>query len=146
VASDGDASPITFHTATDTPALASTVCDADNSCLWPTTLRERSTGDLEGTSVQTGVGRLSTDPDAPGYAATAVDIFRGTVTGCGEGTLVMRSTSMLAVTKLTQQWEVVRKMRSGALASARGSGTATATRNSDGTYRGTGTGTISCGP
>ncbi len=104
------------------------------------------TGDLQGTSVQAGVGRLSTDPAAPGYAATALDIFRGTVTGCGEGTLVLRSTSMLAGTVLTQQWEVVEGYGSGALSAVRGSGTGTATRNSDGTYGGgTGTGTISCG-
>ena len=145
-ARDGDASTITFHSATDIPALAPTVCDADNSCVWPTTLRESMTGDLQGTSVQAGVGRLSTDPAAPGYAATALDIFRGTVTGCGEGTLVLRSTSMLAGTVLTQQWEVVEGYGSGALSAVRGSGTGTATRKSDGTYGGgTGTGTISCG-
>ena len=138
-------SPITSHAKSDVPTLSAPVCDAAQSCLWPTIVRERSDGDLQGTTIQVGAGRLSGDAGSSGYAATAVELFRGSVTGCGDGTMVVRSTSELAGTTLTQTWEIVPGFGSGTLATARGSGTSTASHNADGTYVGDGEGHITCG-
>jgi hypothetical protein len=143
LSSDGT-SPITFQSKSDVPVLSAPVCDAAQSCVWPTSLRGTSDGDLRGTAIQAGVGRLSTDPGSSGYAATAVELFRGSVAGCGDGTMVIRSTSELVGTTLTQTWEIVPGFGSGALAAAHGSGTGTASHDADGTYGGDAVGHITC--
>ena len=141
-----DGTTVTYESVTDIPTLGETVCDSAGSCLWPSALNNTVSGDWAGTSIQSGVGHLSTDPASPGYAGTALELFRGTIAGCGAGTLVLRSTAALAGAELTRQWEIVPGYGTGALAAARGSGISTGVRNQDGTYAGSAEGTVTCKP
>jgi hypothetical protein len=117
---------------------------AANNCLYPSVAHPTDSGDLAGTSVGAGVGWLVGDPARPGYVATSLNLFRGTVAGCGDGTMVVRSTAELVGMHLEQRWEIVPGYGSGALVGAVGSGTAKGEQATDHSYAVDGIGRIDC--
>jgi hypothetical protein len=74
-----------------------------------------------------------------------MELFRGSVGTCGQGTLAIRTTSRLTGTHLDQQWQVVAGYNTGALVNATGSGTSTAEQLADHSYAGQVAGRIDCG-
>jgi Protein of unknown function (DUF3224) len=137
-------STITASASVTPPPVGTPLCDKQQQhCLFPSPTSTTYMGDLSGTSVASGVGYVIVDPT--GYVASSMELFRGSVGTCGQGTLAIRTTSRLTGTHLDQQWQVVAGYNTGALVNATGSGTSTAEQLADHSYAGQVAGRIDCG-
>jgi hypothetical protein len=70
-------------------SVGAAICSSPTACVVPFSLLGVSTGDVAGTFVQAGAGSRMADGSL--YANSTI-VFTGTVTGCGSGTVTMRST------------------------------------------------------
>ncbi len=95
------------------------VCSPPTSCVIPFSLLGVSTGDVEGTMAQAGAASIL--PDASLYANSTLK-FTGTVTGCGAGTITMRSTGFNRGGVTSGSIEIVEGSGTGGLASLTGTG------------------------
>jgi hypothetical protein len=103
------------------PVLGTPVCDRAGHCLQPFSFTDGppTTGDVAGTSVQSGTGiRLA---DGTIYANSIV-VFAGTLRGCGTGTVAMRSTGVNRAGATSGIIEIVQGSGTGDLEGITGSG------------------------
>jgi hypothetical protein len=127
------------------PSLGTPACDTEGACVYPSTQQTHYAGSIDGTGHAAGAGYTTALPGGRfAYAATALSIITGAIDKCGTGTVVSRSRSEFDGEQLTTTWELVQGFGTGALASARGRGTARGVREADGSYEATFTGKISC--
>ena len=101
-------------------AVGAPLCSPPASCVVPFSLFGVTTGDVAGTMVQAGAGSRMADGSL--YANSTV-VFTGTVTGCGSGTVTMRSTGVNRGGATTGSIEIVYGSGTGGLASLEGTGT-----------------------
>src|SRR4051812_474207 len=66
--------------------IGTPACSAAGRCTYPFTEIGTDSGDLEGTHVSAGGSAL--DPTGTRFAVSRVQIFTGTIRGCGTGTVV----------------------------------------------------------
>lgn len=107
------------------PTIGSPYCDAAQHCTYPGTQTLKLTGDWTGEFVQ-GSAAVTLIPQGR-FTSAAINIFVGSVAGCGTGTAVVRlwEHGTLSPAAGTGRWEVVAGFGSDGLASLRGHGTGT---------------------
>jgi hypothetical protein len=141
--SDDGSRAVEVTVAIPPPAVGAPVCDESDVCLYPAPTTTTLAGDFAGAAVGNGVAYLVSGPDA-GYVAASLELFRGSITGCGDGTAVVRTVSRRIGARVEQQWDVVPGYGTGALAHLTGGGSAVADVAADNSYAGTRTGRIDC--
>lgn len=122
----GDRTPAgatSFVASGPTPTIGTPYCDAAQHCTFPGTQTLKLTGDWTGDFIQ-GSAAVTQMPQGR-FASAAINIFVGSIAGCGTGTAVVRlwETGALSPATGTGRWEVVGGFGSGGLASLRGHGT-----------------------
>jgi hypothetical protein len=86
-------------------------------------------GDLQGTNFTGSSTAFSKNGH---FIAGRTDLFRGTIKGCGTGTLVFVSSELADLHGGTGEWRIVQGFGTGDLAQATGHGTATGVVNPSG--------------
>jgi len=100
-------------------SIGTPVCSSPTACVVPFSLFGISTGDVAGTIVQAGAA--SSMADGSLYANSTV-VFTGTVTGCGTGRAVLRSTGFNRGGATSGSIEIIEGSGTGGLASLSGAG------------------------
>ena len=95
------------------------VCSPPASCVIPFSLLGVSTGDFAGTMAQAGAASIL--PDGSLYANSTL-VFTGTVTGCGTGSITVRSTGLNRGGVTSGSIEIIEGSGTGGLASLTGNG------------------------
>lgn len=104
------------------PSVGAPICSSPTACVVPFSLRGVSTGDVAGTYVQAGAGTRMADGSL--YANSTL-VFTGTVTGCGTGTVTMRSTGVNRAGVTSGEIEIIEGSGTDGLASLTGTGSLT---------------------
>ncbi|HTL83573.1 MAG TPA: hypothetical protein VL856_00210 [Acidimicrobiia bacterium] len=89
-------------------------------------------GDLEGTYFSGG--SLALDTTGLKFAITRTDVFKGTVKGCGTGTLVLVGEETATPSSGVGTWKIVKGFGTGDLANATGQGTGTGGADAQGIH------------
>lgn len=139
---DRDGTDIEFSTTFGAPDMLAPACDDDGNCVLPLT---RAHGTIEGSITgRTVSGGVGTAIASGGYSAAGVQVFVGTIEGCGTGTLVWTEYITSDGVDTTGTWTIVEGSGTGDLESVTGGGTFDADVQADSTGSATGSGTISC--
>jgi hypothetical protein len=101
-------------------SVGTPICSSPTTCVVPFSLFGVSTGDVAGTIVQAGAGSRMADGSL--YANSTV-VFTGTVTGCGSGTVTIRSTGFNRGVVTSGSIEIIEGSGTAGLASLTGKGT-----------------------
>jgi hypothetical protein len=116
-------------------------CGAPDQCVLLGTERGALEGDLTGTSL---TGSSTAFSKAGKFFVARTDLFRGTVTGCGSGTLVLAVNELADLHGGSGDWRIVEGFGTGDLAHATGHGTGRGTVAKDG-FHSQWEGVIDCG-
>jgi hypothetical protein len=125
------------------PVIGAPVCAPASSCVVPFSLLGSATGDFEGRSAQTGGGARLADGSL--YANSTL-VFTGSIRGCGDGTVVMRSTGFNRGGEISGTIEIVEGSGTGDLAGLTGDGPVTSGEAGPDGSSGTVAMRIRCGP
>jgi hypothetical protein len=120
------------------PVFGTQICQAKH-CLLPSTETGTFHGDLEGTHITGSYGV----PNGAGVAAARVDLFIGTVKGCGRGTFVALGTEEATATSGVGSADIAVGYGTGDLARLAGHIRGTGTVGADGIHS-TFTGDFTC--
>jgi hypothetical protein len=118
-----------FRVTAPTPSFEPNICREDDLCVLRGSERGTVTGDLEGMTI---VGTSFALNDKARVAISRTDVFRGTVEGCGAGTLVLLGTEYADLDSGEGSWEIAEGFGTGELAKVTGHGTASGTAGAEG--------------
>jgi len=133
---------MTLHWQMDAkPSVPEQKCGAPRLCVLLGTETGRVSGDLRGTFFR---GNAAVFGKKNHFVTGTAGVFRGTVKGCGTGTLVLMGTETADIHQGTGDWRIADGFGSGDLASVTGHGTGTGTVSNAG-FHSEWQGTIDCG-
>jgi hypothetical protein len=121
--STADGTSTQFVATGPMPSVGAPYCDAAQHCVYPGTQTLKLTGDWAGDLVQ-GSAAVTLIPESR-FTTAALNLFVGSIAGCGTGTAVVRWWEIGDLTPPTGKggWEVVPGFGTGDLASLHGHGT-----------------------
>lgn len=139
----GKARRVRFIATGPQPTILPPLCDAQQHCAYPGTQTLQVTGDLNGKLIQAS-GAVSL-PDGSRFTTGAINLFVGSVKGCGTGTAAVRLFESGTTNPATGvgRWEVVPGFGTDQLTALRGRGTGTG-GVVDGIRKSTQTGRVTC--
>jgi hypothetical protein len=142
VTSTTAAAGATVHwSARTVPAHLDKQCATPQRCVLLATENGTFDGDLRGTDFSGGATAFSENGH---FTVGRVDLFRGTVKGCGSGTLVFVGSELADLDGGTGEWRIAEGFGTGDLARATGHGTGKGVVEKEG-FRSQWEGVIDCG-
>ncbi len=132
----------TVHWQADAiPGVPKQECNETKQCVLLGTERITLEGDLQGTSF---TGTAAAFGKNQKFVVGRTDVFRGTVKGCGSGTLVIYGTETADVHRGAGEWRIAEGFGTGDLAGVTGHGTGSGTVDNRG-FHSQWEGVIDCG-
>jgi len=123
------------------PAKLHKECNPPQDCVLLATETGTFDGDLQGSDFSGGATAFA---ESGHFVVGRTDLFRGTVRGCGSGTLVFVGTELADLHQGSGDWRIVEGFGTGDLAHATGHGTGRGTVDKDG-FHSQYDGVIDCG-
>lgn len=117
------------------PTIGTSVCDAEQHCLFPGTRTATYEGDWVGTGIAAGAAALG---ERAHFAGPVLWLFVGTIKECGSGTLVYANleTGDAAAMSGEGTWRIFKGFGTGALADVSGHGTGAGSVSEGSRYKG----------
>jgi hypothetical protein len=123
------------------PGVPKQECNETKQCVLLGTERITLEGDLEGTAF---TGTAAAFGKNQRFVVGRTDVFRGTVKGCGSGTMVIYGTETADVRSGAGEWQIAEGFGTGDLAGVTGHGTGVGTVDNSG-FHSQWEGVIDCG-
>ena len=124
------------------PAVPEQKCGAPKLCVLLATETGAVSGDLRGTFFR---GNATAFGKQAHFVVGTAGVFRGTVKGCGTGTLVLFGTETADIHEGRGDWRIAEGFGSGDLTSVTGEGTGTGTVSKTGGFHSQWQGVLDCG-
>jgi hypothetical protein len=123
------------------PGVPEQECNETEQCVLLGTERITLEGDLTGTAFTGTAAAFGLNRK---FVVGRVDVFRGTVKGCGKGTMVIYGTETADVRRGEGEWKIAEGFGTGGLAGVTGHGTGEGTVDNSG-FHSQWEGVIDCG-